>query len=152
MKKVQQGFTLIELMIVVAIIGILAAVAIPAYQDYTIKAKLSELTSLTSPARMALGVYCSDNGGTLGTISGGSLSTISGSATSGGTDIPLPAAKYMASGAVDGSTGKITATTVSTGFPTTVQGKTIEWTPSCGVNGTTWSVAGTVPAKFYPKP
>ena len=48
MKKIQQGFTLIELMIVVAIIGILAAVAIPAYQDYTAKAQGSEIYSLLS--------------------------------------------------------------------------------------------------------
>ena len=54
MKKVQQGFTLIELMIVVAIIGILAAVAIPAYQDYTIRARVSEGMVLASPAKLAV--------------------------------------------------------------------------------------------------
>jgi len=54
MKKAQQGFTLIELMIVVAIIGILAAVAIPAYQDYTVKAKVSEVILAGSACRTSI--------------------------------------------------------------------------------------------------
>jgi len=54
MKKAQQGFTLIELMIVVAIIGILAAVAIPSYQNYTKKAKFTEIVLATSPIKQAV--------------------------------------------------------------------------------------------------
>ncbi len=61
MKK-QQGFTLIELMIVVAIIGILAAIAIPAYQDYTIRAQVSEGISLASGAKTAIAEVYQDSG------------------------------------------------------------------------------------------
>jgi type IV pilus assembly protein PilA len=61
MKK-QQGFTLIELMIVVAIIGILAAIAIPAYQDYTIRAQVSEGINLASGAKASVSEYFMDKG------------------------------------------------------------------------------------------
>jgi type IV pilus assembly protein PilA len=62
MKKVQQGFTLIELMIVVAIIGILAAIAIPAYQDYTQRAQIGEAFSMVSGAKTAIAEFAQTNG------------------------------------------------------------------------------------------
>ncbi len=62
MKRVQQGFTLIELMIVVAIIGILAAVALPAYQDYTVRAKVSEVMLAASSGKTPVSEYAQVNG------------------------------------------------------------------------------------------
>ena len=61
MKRVQQGFTLIELMIVVAIIGILAAVALPAYQDYTKRSRVSEGLSLAAGAKTAMAEFYASN-------------------------------------------------------------------------------------------
>ena len=64
LKKIQQGFTLIELMIVVAIIGILAAIAIPAYQDYTIRAKVTEGLNLADSAKTAVAESFQSGGAT----------------------------------------------------------------------------------------
>ena len=90
MNKLQQGFTLIELMIVVAIIGILAAVAIPAYGDYTARAQASEAMTLTAGLKTPLTEFISDNGtlpadvGSIGGTSSGkyvNAINISGDAT-----------------------------------------------------------------------
>lgn len=75
MRKVQQGFTLIELMIVVAIIGILAAIAIPAYQDYTIRAQVSEGLNLAAGAKAAVTEFYQDRGNMPANNVGAGLST-----------------------------------------------------------------------------
>jgi type IV pilus assembly protein PilA len=62
MQKVQQGFTLIELMIVIAIVGILAAIALPAYQDYTVRAKMAEPMAYLSEAKTGLSEYYASQG------------------------------------------------------------------------------------------
>jgi len=65
LKDFQRGFTLIELMIVVAIVGILAAIAIPQYQDYTIRSRATEILTLMDPAKVAVSENIINNGGAL---------------------------------------------------------------------------------------
>src|SRR5262245_58729160 len=64
MKRLQQGFTLIELMIVVAIVGILAAIALPAYQDYVIRSKMSEVEAALAACKTSVAEYVSAHAGT----------------------------------------------------------------------------------------
>ena len=74
-KRNQQGFTLIELMIVIAIIGILAAIALPAYQDYTVRAKMAEPMAALAEAKTTISEYYATQGGSFPTLAQSGLNT-----------------------------------------------------------------------------
>ena len=134
MKTIQKGFTLIELMIVVAIIGILAAVALPAYQDYTVRAKVSELILAASSARTAIAEK---------------LQADPSATSSMGVGVTINVVGKVAT--ADVSDAGLVVITGSTASSSTGQAVTITVTPTANTStGTiTWSCSGS-PAKYMP--
>jgi type IV pilus assembly protein PilA len=133
MNKVQQGFTLIELMIVVAIIGILAAIAIPAYQDYTTRAKVTEGLGMAASAKASVSEYRI------------SQSVWPNNNTSAG--ISSPNSQYVTG--VVGANNVITVTYKAAAGVTA--GQTIIFRGSMTGGSVAWTcTGGTVPAKFRP--
>src|SRR5262245_36564238 len=139
MKRVQQGFTLIELMIVVAIIGILAAVALPAYQDYTVRARVTEALTQASAAKATIAENIASNGGTLTGITDAcaGVTAISAAATNSRiTTLSCTTTTGVVQIVTDAKAGAVTMTL----------------TPTAISQGTTWKcvVTDTAKHRFVP--
>ncbi len=137
MKKMQQGFTLIELMIVVAIIGILAAIAIPAYSDYIARSQATEAVTLMSGAKTPVAEYFADKGSW---PTGASFNEV----------VTQQEGKYVETltGAAGGLGFLVTATMDTTGVSSLISGLSVELTTA---DGNMWTCrAGTVDAKYLP--
>ncbi len=122
-RSLQKGFTLIELMIVVAIIGILAAIALPAYQDYTVRAKISEGVIAATSAKTLISEAFQTDG----------LPGVTAAANTYNAVLPAQkASKYVADITVDNANGDITMTTAgaASGLPAIAQGTTLVFSPN----------------------
>ena len=129
-RSMQKGFTLIELMIVVAIIGILAAIALPAYQDYVTKAKFSEVLSTSASYQTAVALCSQENAGVVTGCNAGSSGIPAAISTAVGN---------VASVAV--AAGVVTATAV-----TAAGGYTSVMTPTVGSSTVSWAQTGSCKA------
>ena len=144
-QSVQKGFTLIELMIVVAIIGILAALAIPAYQDYTIKSRVSEGASLSGAYKTAVELYWSENG----TVAGISTTTLG---------LTSPSAQYVSAVDINTTDYGIEVTLKTSNSLGDASGDCFTYEPSRATGSNiTWGIAvgctggSAVPTKYLPR-
>ena len=135
-KSMQKGFTLIELMIVVAIIGILAAIALPAYQDYIARSQVSEAFALMDGQRANIGEECTNLGSCSGVATGISL-------VANGKYSVLP---------TNAAAGVLTST-MSNAASALVNGSNVVMTPTlaAGSGAITWACTGNLAAKYKPK-
>lgn len=142
MKKVQQGFTLIELMIVIAIVGILAATALPAYQDYTVRAKMAEPIGIAAAAKASVSEYY---------VSMGSMPT--GATSAGVNTSPLQSTYIQTVTYTRQTTNTADITYTLDNLNGNVDGQDLEFFGTGSNNGIQWVCNGTgtnVPSKYLP--
>lgn len=142
MKNVQKGFTLIELMIVVAIIGILAAIALPAYQDYTARSQMSEALTLASGGKVAVAEFWSDRGYFPATNASAGLAT--------GTDINGKYVLQVNTGENPAAAGTIVATLRGTGVASGIQNATLTLSAVTSAGSIDWVCKSSAQSKYLP--